>query len=575
MRDRIPQPALSSLVEIHRRGSSPWSKDKPEMTPSFLSGIRMSKATKALDLSGCMHLGPELVEPAFFDPHPNLTSLNISWCTQMPGNALARMVTHSLNLSTLRMTGCRQLTGKAISFAISMCPFLKELNIDDCAPKTTLFPQNRRSAIRPLETLSANRGASSTTLPLNDVVTTCPNLTALSIDRYEGVVSLDDLLPVASRLTLLKASGTEILFPTSHKTAFPVLVSLDMSRSWGLTDDALNSLLSGSPHLKELRLRETSVTDVAFESLPLKAKSMAVLDIRDCGCNGIGWLGSLTGLKDLNVRGCKTFDNSNLRDLRELHTLKAGWGLRDTDMAHLPATLSALTIGLGNEVSSYGLSLVTPSLRKLRLHFMDLRDHGGGGQFCLFSHFTNLERLTLDCCWGSLLKPSGAEGAVIGQKMHVFRVTGGPLSAEVSDDFIGLNLRRLELFKAPVTDLSLSLLYCLHSLRLEDCASVSYSGILTLLEHCTALKAVYLRHCCKIPASFVLSGVELCPHLVNFTLDRCDLSEEAIDMPTKAKADERALNDVVILCCTKIQLASINCRMVKKEIRLTATADNN
>ena len=235
----------------------------------------------------------------------NITFLD---CLKVYDEGLKYLLIRCDKVERLYFKGTWLLTSASMILISEKCPNLTEFTLFD----------NRRVSISSLEELASKcsnlkvlnlRG----TQPIPSPLHIAPNG---SISLISSLTKLENL-----SLKLCKEWVDNRLFsPILH--FFPHLATLDFQGCIHLTDEALSTLLSVSPALQELDLRECVLVNECLLRIPEMCSKLKVLELRNClaleDTTFVKICSGCTELRILTVNGCTKLSENALRSLKTL-----------------------------------------------------------------------------------------------------------------------------------------------------------------------------------------------------------------------------------------------------------------
>ncbi|KAM7468286.1 hypothetical protein LguiB_015848 [Lonicera macranthoides] len=380
--------------------------------------------------------------------------------------------------------------------------------------------------------------------------------------KLHSIVVCDTSFGQSSVRALCSTIGDFVGAPQNQGSLAYKLQTLHMGGCKGADATSVSELMSQTPLLKSLCLRETELVDSGLYSF--FGSSLEKLDISYTKVSAAALACIVSrnpGLKQLKARDCKnlllkqintdgeefaslSYSNKELyfelgRSCR-LEEIAVGWGFSLVSLEALkPAItmLRAITMGIGGTLGEDGLKLlpiICPLLESVILFFQVISD------FVIINmvlSLTQLKVLSLCYCLGEISSLSFKSSMPNLRKLKLERVTPWM----TNDDLIILTWNCLNLTE-------LSLLGCtllnsesqeiiskgwpgLVSIHLEECGEVTVNGI-TSLHDCKALEDLLLRHNGPgIRRNFILDVASKMPMLRKVSLDLCDAKDGDFDIP--------------------------------------------
>ncbi|GFZ02481.1 ubiquitin-protein ligase [Actinidia rufa] len=492
------------------------------------------EAVEEVDISNCPRLCLEAAIECFCKSFPSLRVLKAA---------------HYLDF---KMTKLRQLVRK--------CPLLAEVDLTvDVSP--VIPSQVSIVSSSPAITLRASTAS-------------------LEIDSYSSDASnlymSRALLSNVTKLTLegrvdvsVTDAGISVLVLRSanlHSLVVVFIVGNDVALSiFTFKIGAILCLISETPMLRSLCLRETQIVDNTFHSF--LGSSLEMLDVSDTKVSeaALGHIISRNpGLKCLKAKGCRNLflqkskievgDFPPFRDSCKewyielgktctLEEIAIGWGFSCFSLEVLkPAitTLRAITVGLGAALGHDALELLPttcPLLEEVILYFQVISDRV---LINIMESLRYLQVLALCHCLGEISPVSFNFSMPSLRKLRLERATPWMTNADLAvliqncANLIELSLLGCRFLNSDSQQIISSGWPGLISIHLEDCGEVTKNGVASLFD-CVAVEDILLRH--------------NMPMLRKISLDACDASEGDFDIPNFA--DRYYLSVVKIAKCKR------------------------
>ncbi|KAJ8907551.1 hypothetical protein NDN08_007662 [Rhodosorus marinus] len=230
-----------------------------EILPHFAE-----KHTSVLTLPDCSYLTEEDLLSAFGQCQgPGLDQVNLGFCGRgMSDQALATLSTDSSNIRELTLEGCYRLSDNGIEAMLKNLHKLETLDLSSCpriSSKTVgnivRYAGNTISVLR-LRTAAQLSGEDF--LPIAEL----KHLESLCISENTRV---DD----RSLIHIISKAGSK-------------LQCLNLAGCTELSDTMVSAVAECCPHLEEICLDETQVTDVGLRKLTSECSSLAFVSLRSC-----------------------------------------------------------------------------------------------------------------------------------------------------------------------------------------------------------------------------------------------------------------------------------------------------
>ncbi|KAJ7545186.1 hypothetical protein O6H91_09G110100 [Diphasiastrum complanatum] len=445
-------------------------------------------------------------------------------------DALKKIMRGHYSLSSLKrlfLQGRIELTDKELFFISRCCPNLQAIDLSGCRRLTdtgiSIFIK-AYSGMQSISLAGTELGPNSTAAILSSFVINDLDATAISNDNICQ------------------------------------LTKLDLASCFGLCRKDLAALLSRLSRLTHLNLENTNLDDASL--LMFRGTSLEQLNVRETqvsGCALAHVLALNSGLRALNIRGCKQIIDAHQANLSEkdtictqlsseahsvfeelgvgrlsLQELKVGWGLSDltfkTIWPCLPS-LKAFTLGIGGRLSSscmVQLSALCPALEELSLAFQDL--YGTAIPFVLKT-LLSLRTLEFQCCMNVPPECINAITTGCGSNLTSLMLeNSAPWLLDIDVCSLSRTCKNVIHFSLSgcrqLTAESLKNIsrgWCsMIKLKVEDCGGVTSQG------------ATYLLNSCKgrgLPRAFISDAASLLPLLRSISLDVCDAINDGYDTP--------------------------------------------
>ncbi|XP_058209577.1 BTB/POZ domain-containing protein FBL11 isoform X2 [Rhododendron vialii] len=317
----------------------------------------------------------------------------------------------------------------------------------------------------------------------------------------------------------------------------------------GVDETSLSKLISETPMLKSLCLRETLIVDDTLYSF--LGSSLEMLDVSDTKVSSTALahiVSSNPGLYCLEAKGCRNLfqQKSKMEDgdipsvqysceewcnelakTCKLEEIALGWGFSCCSLEALKPAIAALkvvTVGLGASLGQDAVELlptICPLLEEVILYFQVISD-------CvlinIMESLRHLQVLALCYCLELLLLGC--------------RLLNSDSQRIISTGWPGLI-----------------------SIHLEDCGEVTRNGVASLFD-CKSVEDMLLRHNGPgIQKNFILDAALLMPMLRKLSLDVCDAVEGDFDLPNFA---DRYFLSIVSIARCKPQRCALDLQKLRR-----------
>ncbi|KAI8560126.1 hypothetical protein RHMOL_Rhmol04G0231700 [Rhododendron molle] len=334
----------------------------------------------------------------------------------------------------------------------------------------------------------------------------------------------------------------------------------------GVDETSLSELISETPMLKSLCLRETLIVDDTLYSF--LGYSLEMLDVSDTKVSSTALahiVSTNPGLYCLEAKGCRnlfqqkskmedgdipSFQYSceewcnELAETCKLEEIALGWGFSCSSLEALKpaiATLKVVTVGLGASLGQDAVELlptICPLLEEVILYFQVISDRV---LINIMESLKHLQVLALCYCLGEISPLSFKFSMPNLRKLRLERVTPWM----TNDHLVILtqncaNLTELLLLGCRLLNSDSQQIIStgwpgLISIHLEDCGEVTRNGVASLFD-CKSVEDMLLRHNGPgIQKNFILDAALLMPMLRKLSLDMCDAVEGDFDLPNLSK----------------------------------------
>ncbi|PSR98499.1 BTB/POZ domain-containing protein [Actinidia chinensis var. chinensis] len=390
----------------------------------------------------------------------------------------------------------------------------------------------------------------------------------------------NSVLALSSGIPNLDHLPTQQIEKKHAKSLAFKLQVLHMGGCNGVDEITLSELISETPMLRSLCLRETQIVDNTFHSF--LGSSLEMLDVSDTKVSEAALAHIISrnpGLKCLKAKGCRNLflqkskievgDFPPFRDSCKewyielgktctLEEIAIGWGFSCFSLEVLkPAitTLRAITVGLGAALGHDALELLPttcPLLEEVILYFQVISDRV---LINIMESLRYLQVLALCHCLGEISPVSFNFSMPSLRKLRLERATPWMTNADLAvliqncANLIELSLLGCRFLNSDSQQIISSGWPGLISIHLEDCGEVTKNGVASLFD-CVAVEDILLRHNGPgIQRNFILEAASKMPMLRKISLDVCDASEGDFDIPNFA--DRYYLSIVKIAKCKR------------------------
>ncbi|KAJ7545187.1 hypothetical protein O6H91_09G110100 [Diphasiastrum complanatum] len=551
--------------------------------PDQLSSDLQSFGTlQKMVLSGCWRLKEEKLVAWLGRICPNLSTLKVDHCPQLQFSMLLALSETCRFIETadfsLEIDSLAENMLSVISYKIEYpwrgsCDALKKI-------------MRGHYSLSSLKRLFLQGRIELTDKELFFISRCCPNLQAIDLSGCRRLTDtgISIFIKAYSGMQSISLAGTE-LGPNSTAAILSSFVINDLDATAISNDNIcqltkldlaslcrkdLAALLSRLSRLTHLNLENTNLDDASL--LMFRGTSLEQLNVRETqvsGCALAHVLALNSGLRALNIRGCKQIIDAHQANLSEkdtictqlsseahsvfeelgvgrlsLQELKVGWGLSDltfkTIWPCLPS-LKAFTLGIGGRLSSscmVQLSALCPALEELSLAFQDL--YGTAIPFVLKT-LLSLRTLEFQCCMNVPPECINAITTGCGSNLTSLMLeNSAPWLLDIDVCSLSRTCKNVIHFSLSgcrqLTAESLKNIsrgWCsMIKLKVEDCGGVTSQGATYLLNSCKALQSLSLRHSGRgLPRAFISDAASLLPLLRSISLDVCDAINDGYDTP--------------------------------------------
>mmetsp|Transcript_30660 Transcript_30660/g.117291 ORF Transcript_30660/g.117291 Transcript_30660/m.117291 type:complete len:381 (+) Transcript_30660:795-1937(+) len=296
------------------------------------------KHTSVLALPDCSYLTEEDLLSAFGQCQgPGLDQVNLGFCGRgMSDQTLATLSTDSSNIRELTLEGCYRLSDNGIEAMLKNLNKLETLDLSSCTRITSKTVRNivryAGNTMLVLRLRTAAQLSGEDFLPIAEL----KHLESLCISENRRV---DD----GSLIRIISEAGSK-------------LQSLNMAGCTELTDKLVSAVAECCPHLEEICLDETQVTDVGLRKLTSKCSSLASISLRSC--SNITDEGCIHAIKNCKIQRLSLNGLYCVTDATLLALKRYSEGLEELDLSWCRAITDE---ALGQFVDT------VPSLRLLKL----------------------------------------------------------------------------------------------------------------------------------------------------------------------------------------------------------------
>ncbi|XP_031129352.1 BTB/POZ domain-containing protein FBL11 isoform X1 [Ipomoea triloba] len=438
------------------------------------------------------------------------------------------------NITNLTLEGRTDISDRHLFFFTEFCPSLCYVNLRGCI--------------------------SLTDDGISVVLLKCIKLHSILVcDTYFGRNSVLALCYGASKFENSAAPKFED-FSQSLASRLQVL---HMGGCKSVTETFLSELISQTPMLKSLCLRETELVDHALDKF--SGSCLEMLDVSNTKVSGSAVAQVIRrnlGLKCFIARDCRNFLQEESKSVTEksnafsyhyselyyelgkscqLEEIAVGWGFSFFSLEVLrPAIrmLRTIIIGLGGSFGEDGLKMLPtlcPWLETLILYFQQVISDSI--MLKILKALKNLQVLALCYCIGEISSSIFKFSMPNLRKLKLERVTAWM----TNDDLLILTQNCVNLIELSLAGCSLLNSESQHiislgwpgliSVHLEDCGEVTSCGVTSLLE-CHALEDIILRHNGTGMQRDIISHIaSKMPMLRKISLDVCDAMDRDFDIP--------------------------------------------
>mmetsp|Transcript_30648 Transcript_30648/g.117221 ORF Transcript_30648/g.117221 Transcript_30648/m.117221 type:complete len:370 (+) Transcript_30648:1147-2256(+) len=282
----------------------------------------------------------------------------------MSDQTLATLSTDSSNIRELTLEGCYRLSDNGIEAMLKNLNKLETLDLSSC---TRITSKTVRNIVRYAgNTMLVLRLRTAAQLSGEDFL---PIAELKHLERYARpeIGSLVNFLVEQKRLTAGASRPCSLCISENRRVddgsliriiseAGSKLQSLNMAGCTELTDKLVSAVAECCPHLEEICLDETQVTDVGLRKLTSKCSSLASISLRSC--SNITDEGCIHAIKNCKIQRLSLNGLYCVTDATLLALKRYSEGLEELDLSWCRAITDE---ALGQFVDT------VPSLRLLKL----------------------------------------------------------------------------------------------------------------------------------------------------------------------------------------------------------------
>lgn len=248
--------------------------------------IRWSEALQHLDVSGTLVGDETLAQICVLHLCTELVSFGCSGCEHVYDDGIIALAENCTKLHTVDISNTL-ISDLAVRAVAEYCPLLVDLNLDSCEELTDTSIHSIAQHCTQLQTLHISKGENFTDEPMLQLAQRCTDLRVLCI---AGCINITDVSVVAiatscRNLQSIDLQHTELSDDTLNALAdcCPQLTSLNISNCHHFSQDAIIAVVMSCTALQSLDLFFTNnVTTQVLDALSQYCKNLEYLNL----CHG-------------------------------------------------------------------------------------------------------------------------------------------------------------------------------------------------------------------------------------------------------------------------------------------------